>query len=89
MHFPSTTIFYILLFVGPSALAGSPKPTDLACAGSVGPGGHYLYTRNEQAQPQGIALQPKQSIRLCLRRMSIMPTAMMAMVKVVIAVRRA
>jgi hypothetical protein len=62
MHFPTTTILYIFLSVGPSALAGpsAPKPSDLACAGSVGPDGHCLYsTRNEQAELQGTAVQPE------------------------------
>jgi hypothetical protein len=61
MHFPTTTILYFLLSVGPSALAGpsAPKLTDLACAGGVGSDGHCLYTRNEQEQPQGVAVQPE------------------------------
>ena len=62
MHFPTTSTLYILLALGPSALAGpsAPKPTDLACAGSVGPDGHCLYsTGSEQAQPQGTDVQPE------------------------------
>jgi hypothetical protein len=62
MYFPTTTILYFLLSLGPSALDGpsAPKPTDLACAGSVGLDGHCLYSiRNEQSQPQGVAVQPE------------------------------
>ena len=61
MHFSTTTILYILLSVGPSALAGpiAPKPTDLSRSGGSGPDGHCLSnTGSEQAQTQGVAVQP-------------------------------
>ena len=60
MQFPIKAILYILL-VETFALAGpiAPKPTDLSSAGGSGPVGHCLFnTISEQAQTQGVHVQP-------------------------------